>query len=139
MLMTYDHKIAIVVRNDLASWQKLNMAAFLASAVAIQFSETHGNSFINASGSTYLPFIKHPVLIYKADSAEQLKRAFTRAKERAIHIGIYTDPLFNTKDEEGNHIEIGKYTDDTQILAGIVLYGENKKVDKALDGLRFHN
>lgn len=137
--MTYDHKIAIVVRNDLASWQKLNMAAFLASAVAIQFSETHGKSFINASGSTYLPFIKHPVLIYKADSAEQLKRAFTRAKERGLHIGIYTDPLFGTKDEEGNHIEIGKYSDDSQTLAGIVLYGENKKVDKALDGLRFHD
>ena len=135
----YDKKIAIVIKSDLLEWQKLNVTAFLASAVAIQFPETHGQAFTNASGSTYLPFIKHPILVYKADTDEQLKRAFNRAKERAINMGIYTKPLFSTKNEEGNHIEIGKSTDEDQDLAGIVLYGENKKVDKALDGLRFHS
>jgi hypothetical protein len=135
----YDKKIAIVIKNDLAGWQKLNVAAFLASAVAIQFPETHGKAFTNASRSTYLPFIKHPILIYKADTDDQLKRAFQRAKEREIRIGIYTTPLFSTKNEEGNHIEIAKYTDEEQDLAGIILYGENKKVDKAIDGLKFHS
>jgi hypothetical protein len=135
----YDKKIAIVIKGDLLDWQKMNVTAFLASAVAIQFPETHGQAFTNASGSTYLPFIKHPMLIYKADTDEQLKRVFNRAKERDLNIGIYTRPLFNTKDEEGNHIEIGKCTDEEQDLAGIVLYGENKKVDKALDGLKFHS
>jgi hypothetical protein len=135
----YDKKIAIVIKSDLLDWQKLNVAAFLASAVAIQFPETHGRSFTNASGSVYFPFIKHPILIYKAETDEQIKRAFNRAKEREIRMGIYTNPLFGTKNEEGNHIEIGKYTDEEQDLAGIVLYGENKKVDKALDGLKFHS
>jgi hypothetical protein len=134
----YDKKITIVIKGDLLDWQKLNVAAFLASAVAIQFPETHGQTFTNASGSTYLPFIKHPMLIYKAETDDQLKRVFTRAKERGLNIGIYTRPLFNTKDEEGNHIEIRKCTDEEQDLVGIVLYGENKKVDKALDGLKFH-
>ncbi|HYH13832.1 MAG TPA: DUF2000 family protein, partial [Flavisolibacter sp.] len=90
------------------------------------------------SGTTYLPFIKHPMLIYKADTEEQLKRAYNRAKERELHIGIYTAPLFSTKNEEGNHMEIAKHTDDDQPLVGLVFYGENKKVDKALDGLKFH-
>jgi hypothetical protein len=135
----YDKKITIVIKGDLLDWQKLNVAAFLASAVAIQFPETHGQAFTNASGSTYLPFIKHPMLIYKAETDDQLKRVFTRAKERGLNIGIYTRPLFNTKDEEGNHIEIRKCTDEEQDLVGIVLYGENKKVDKALDGLKFHS
>jgi hypothetical protein len=135
----YDKKIAMVIKGDLLDWQKLNVAAFLASAVAIQFPETHGQAFTNASGSTYLPFIKHPMLIYKAETDDQLKRVFTRAKERGLNIGIYTRPLFNTKDEEGNHIEIRKCTDEEQDLVGIVLYGENKKVDKALDGLKFHS
>ena len=123
----------------MADWQKLNVTAFLAGAVAIKFEETHGKSFINASGSEYLPFIKHPILIYKADTDVQLRRAFSRAKERELEIGIYTYPLFDTKNEEGNLIEISKYTDDEQQLAGIVIYGENKKVDKALDGLKFHS
>jgi len=135
----YDKKISIIIKNDLADWQKLNVTAFLAGAVAIKFEETHGKSFINASGSEYLPFIKHPILIYKADTDVQLRRAFSRAKERELEIGIYTYPLFDTKNEEGNLIEISKYTDDEQQLAGIVIYGENKKVDKALDGLKFHS
>lgn len=135
----YDKKIAIVILQDLLTWQKLNVAAFLTSAVAIRFPDTHGKSFVNASGSAYLPFIKHPVLVYGAETGVQIKRAFSRAKERELHIGIYTRPLFDTKNEEGNLAEIAKYTDDDQDLVGIILYGENKKVDKALDGLKFHS
>ena len=32
-VMDFDTKIAIVVRDDLATWQKLNVAAFLTSGV----------------------------------------------------------------------------------------------------------
>jgi hypothetical protein len=46
----YDHKIALVLRADLLDWQKLNVTAFLASAVAIQFPETHGQPLVSASG-----------------------------------------------------------------------------------------
>lgn len=136
--MFYENKIAMVIRDDLQTWQKLNVASFLASSVAIQFPETHGAKFVNASGSEYLPFIKHPILIYKADTQAEIKRAFQRARERQLHIGIYTDALFSTKNEDGNHLEISKSSDDDQILAGIVVYGENKQVNKALDGLKFH-
>jgi|SRR6185295_7222209 len=135
--MTYDNKVAIVILDSLPDWQKLNAAAFLGGSVAIKFPETHGQAFINASDVAYLPFIKHPILIYKADDA-QLKRAFKRAKERQLHLGIYTQPLFSTKNEEENLAEIRKKTDEDQELAGILVYGENKKVDKALEGLKFH-
>lgn len=128
----------MVIKADLADWQKLNVAAFLATSVAIPFPETHGQAFVNASGTTYLPFIKHPILIYKADTTEQLQRAYNRAKERELQIGIYIEPLFATKNEEGNVAEIAKYTDAEQPLVGLIIYGENKKVDKALDGLKFH-
>ena len=134
----YDHKIAIVLREDLMVWQKLNVTAFLASSVAIQFPETHGRPFINGSNSAYLPFIKHPILIYQADGPAPLQRAFPRAKERKLHIRIYTQPLFATKNEEQNLKEIARHTDQDQELAGIVVYGENKIVDKALKDLKFH-
>ena len=39
---------------------ELNIAAFLASAIAVRFSETHGQPFVTADQVTYLPFIKHP-------------------------------------------------------------------------------
>jgi hypothetical protein len=134
----YDNKIALVIKNDLQTWQKLNVASFLASSIAIKFPETHGKAFINASNSEYLPFIKHPVLIYKADTDAEIVRAFSRAKERQLHIGIYTEPLFTTKNEEENHIQIAQCTDESQVLVGIAIYGEIKKVNKAIDGLKFH-
>ena len=134
----YDTKIALIIRQDLQTWQKLNVAAFLASSVAIQFPQTHGQVLTNASGSVYLPFLKHPILVYGADDAAQLNRALGRARERELAIGIYTMPLFSTKNEEGNLAEIANYTDENQDLAGLVVYGENRKVDKALSGLRFH-
>ena len=136
--MFYENKIAIVIRDDLQTWQKLNVAAFLASSVAIEFPETRGEKFVNASGAQYLPFIKHPILIYKANTAAEIKRAFDRAKERELHLGIYTESLFATKNEGENHLEIAKFSDEEQVLAGIVIYGENKKVSKALDGLKFY-
>lgn len=136
--MQYPHKIAIVVREDLQDWQKLNVASFLASSVAIKFPEVHGKAFVSASGSEYLPFIKQPILIYQAKSDEQIQRAFRRSKERDLEIGLYTENLFSTHCEEDNISEIAKYKDDEQILAGIVVYGENKVVSKALDGLTLH-
>lgn len=137
--MSYDNKIAIVIKDDLQSWQKLNVASFLASSVAIKFPETHGKPFINASNSEYLPFIKHPILIFKAETQEEITRVFNRAKERELNIGIYTKPLFATKNEEENLIEIAKYKDEEQNLVGIIVYEDTKKVNKALDGLKFHS
>ncbi len=135
----YENKIAVVLLNDLAQWQKINVTAFLASSVAIAFPETHGAPLVSASGTQYLPFLKHPVLVYAAETDDLLKRAFNRAKERELHIGVYTKGLFATKNEEGNLMEIAKHADAELDLAGIIIYGENKKVDKAIDKLKFHS
>jgi hypothetical protein len=134
----YDQKVAVVVRADLLDWQKLNVTAFLASAVAVRFIETHGRPLVTADQVTYLPFIKHPVLIYQADGVEPIRRALARAKDRGLAIGIYTRPLFETKGEDGNLAAIAQLADAEQDLVGLVVYGENNKVDKALLGLKFH-
>ncbi|GEN66219.1 DUF2000 domain-containing protein [Chryseobacterium rhizosphaerae] len=134
----YDKKVAIVIKDDLLAWQKLNVVSFLAGSIAIQFPETHGQDFITADQEKFLPFIKHPTLIYKADTAEKLQRAFRRSRDRELAIGIYTRPLFDTHSGEENVAEIAKHTADTLDLVGIIVYGDHKKVDKALDGLKFH-
>ena len=135
----YENKIAIVLSNGLAPWQKLNVTAFLASSISIAFPETHGASLVSASGTQYLPFLKHPILIYAAETDEQLIRTFNRATERELHIGVYTKELFATKNEEENLSEIAKHTDSELDLVGIIIYGPNKKVDKAIDKLKFHS
>lgn len=134
----YDKKLAIVIKDDLLPWQKLNVVAFLAGSIAIEFPETHGEDFVTADNVRFLPFIKNPTLIYKAESTEKIQRAFRRSKERELAIGIYTAPLFATRSGEENVSEIAQHNVDDLELVGIIVYGENKKVDKALDGLKFH-
>lgn len=134
----YDKKVAIIIKDDLLSWQKLNVVSFLAGSIAIEFPETHGEKFITADQNKFLTFIKHPTLIYKADSTEKLQRAFRRARDRELAIGIYTQQLFDTRSGEENVLEIAKHNVDNLDLVGIIVYGENKKVDKALDGLKFY-
>lgn len=134
----YDTKIAIVILNDLLSWQKLNVTAFLASAVAIQYPETHGAAFSDALEKTYLPFVRQPMLIYAAENSDVLKNAFHRATERELGIGIYTRPLFATKGETENLAIIAETSTEAHDLVGIVVYGDRKIVDKALKGLQLH-
>ena len=136
--MTQIHKIATVLRPDLLDWQKLNVASFLASSVAIRFPETHGPAFVTASDTKYLPFINQPILIYQARSQDELNRAFRRATERKLAIGIYTEPLFATKNAAENLAEIARLSDEAQSLVGIIVYGERKAVDKAIKDLKFH-
>lgn len=135
----HENKIAIVLRGDLLPWQALNVTAFLASAVAIAFPELHGGHLVTASGNKYLPFIKQPVLIYQADDLARMQRAFNRAKERGLHIGIYAKPLFETMSEEANLKKTAEFADEDQDLVGLLFYGDAKKVSKALDGLKFHD
>lgn len=54
------------------------------------------------TGAPYLPFLRQPVLVYQAGPPPELRRAFRRAKERGVHVGIYTEPLFATKGEAEN-------------------------------------
>jgi len=134
-----ENKIVLVIKNDLLIWQKLNVASFLASAIAIQFPDTHGRPFVTASSGEYLPFIKYPILIYKADSESELDRAFERAKSRQLHIGIYTQELFATRNEEENLFQISRFRDEEQPLVGLAIYGDAKKVSKAIDGLKLQD
>lgn len=136
--MTYDNKIAIAIRGDLKDWQKLNVVAFLASSVAIGQPETHGAPFVTKSQNAYLPFIKMPMLVYRAETGADLQRAFQRGKDRHLSVGVYTEPLFATKCEAENLVAMSSVNDDEMNLVGVVLYGEAKAVGKALDGLKFH-
>ena len=69
--MRFDTKIAIAVRADLATWQKLNVTAFLASGVASGVEGLAGKPYEDGSGNRYLEMFRQPVLVY-AGSGEEL-------------------------------------------------------------------
>lgn len=135
--MRFDTKIGIVVRDDLASWQRLNVTAFLASGVAGGNPATIGEPYADGSGHGYLPMFRQPVLIFSA-GAEALTRAHGRAVARELVVGVYTEELFKTDNDDDNRAAVRAVQAEELQLVGLSVYGSRNAVDKVLKGLALH-
>jgi hypothetical protein len=131
-------KIAVVLRDDLAVWQKANVTAFLVSGVAGTNPDVVGEPYRDASGNEYLPMFVQPVLVYEAD-AVALRRAYERALDRGVTPAIYTSELFATGYDEANRAAVAAVAAEDLDLVGIAFRAERKVVDKVVDRLRFHS
>ena len=135
--MQFDTKIAVVLRDDLAAWQKANVTAFLVSGIAGTVPGLVGEPYRDASGNEYLPMFVQPVPVYQAD-APALRRAYERALGRDVSMAIYTSDLFETGHDEANRAAVAGVSAEDLDLVGIALRAERKTVDKIVDRLRFH-
>ena len=135
--MRFDTKIAIVVRDDLAVWQRLNVTAFLASGVAAAFGETMGKPYEDGSGNRYLELFRQPVLVYAGDAAS-LGAVRERAVSRDMAAAIYTEDMFSTGHDDDNRAVVRAVPADKLRLAGIAVYGPRNAVDKVCKGLSLH-
>jgi hypothetical protein len=130
-------KIAVVVRDDLATWQKLNVTAFVVSGIASGGPELIGLPYEDGSGVTYMPMFAIPIVVLLADQAG-LRRAFERAGTRGLGLGVYTQDLFSTGNDVDNRAAVARVATAELDLVGIAVVGERRDVDKALDKLRLH-
>ena len=135
--MTFDTKIAVIVRQDLAVWQKLNVAAFLAGGLVGSWPELPGERYRDASGQAYGPLIRQPILIYGA-SGELLAAALRRARDRNLLVSLYTEELFRTGNDTENRAAVAAVSTDDLNLVGVALHAGKKDVDKVTKGLKFH-
>ena len=136
--LTFDTKVAVVLRDDLAVWQKANVTAFLMSGIAGSDPSLVGEPYVDGSGNRYLPMLRQPVLVYEADSAG-LRRAYERAMQRSVEqLAIYTNELFETGHDDANRAAVAAVPADQLDLVGIALRAERKTVDKVVDRLRRH-
>ena len=99
--MQFDTKIAAVIRTDLETWQKLNVASFVAGGIAAAFPECIGEPYEDGSGTKYLCLIGQPILIYGADRPA-LSRALERALTRNVTPALYTEDMFKTTHDAAN-------------------------------------
>lgn len=135
--MEFETKIAVVLRDDLAVWQKTNVTAFLVSGIAGTVAGVVGEAYRDASGNEYLPMFVQPVLVYEADAAS-LRRAYERALSRGVVPAVYTKELFETNHDEANRAAVAAVPAERLDLVGIAFRAERKLVDKVVDRLRFH-
>ena len=136
--MRFDTKIAIVVRDDLATWQKLNVACFLTGGLVGSYKELAGERYVDASGRRYGPLIRQPILVFAA-SADALTRTLQRASERALPVAIYTYELFATGNDDDNRAAVARVATDALDLVGLAIHAERKAVDKVTKGLTLHS
>ncbi len=135
----FDTKIVVVLRDDLAVWQRLNVTAFLASGVvAAAGAEAIGEPYRDGDGRAYLPLLVQPVLIYEAD-APRLQMLRERAERRGVPIAIYTAEMFTTGNDEDNRAAVRAVSTADLDLVGIALRALHRDADAVLRGVPRHD
>jgi hypothetical protein len=134
----FDTKIAVLLRDDLLGWQRLNVTAFLVSGLAATLPELIGRPYEDADGTAYLPMFRQPVLVLEGP-AEVLTAAHERALGRELPMSVFTADLFATGHDEANREAVRKVHRADLDLVGIAVHGPRNGVDKVVKGARMHS
>jgi hypothetical protein len=133
----FDTKVALLVHEDLAVWQKLNVAAFLATGIAGAVPQAMGEPYEDAAGRRHAPLLGQPILVFAA-SSEVLQRAWQQALQRDLRRSAYVRAMFSTGHDAANRAAFRAEPADAPDLVGLALHGAKKDVDKATRGAQLH-
>lgn len=133
----FDTKIAVLLRDDLQQWRRLNVCAFLVSGIAAADPSLMGEPYEDADGTGYLPMFRQPVLVFEA-SKEVLTAAHQRALNRGITMSVFTSDLFGTDNDHDNRAAVKAVPTSQLDLVGIALHSAKNAVDKILKGAHMH-
>ena len=134
--MNFDTKIAVVGREDLEVWQKVNVTAFTISGIA-GTQEVMGKEYEDGSSRRYLPMIMQPILIFSA-GRDEIRMVYAKAVSRDVVMTIYTEELFSTPNDDANRTAVRAVGSDDLKLVGMALRGRKKPMDRILKGLTLH-
>jgi hypothetical protein len=133
----FDTKIAVLLRDDLDVWQRLNVTSFLVSGIGPGNPEVIGEPYADADGTEYLPMFRQPVLVFEA-SKEVLTRCHERAVSRGVAVAVFTADLFATGNDQDNRAAVRAVQRANLDLVGLAVYGSRGAVDRFVKGARMH-
>jgi hypothetical protein len=133
----FDTKIAVLLRDDLPSWQRLNVTAFLVSGITAANPGLIGEPYEDADGTPYLAMLGQPVLVLEGPK-EVLTAAHQRALGRDLPLAVFTADLFGTGFDAANRAAVKAVPRDSLDLVGLALHGPRNGVDKVLKGAHMH-
>ncbi len=135
----FDTKVVVVLNDELAAWQELNVTAFLMSGIAVSAPGLTGAPYRDADGTIYLPMLRQPVLVMIGGSALlQAARAKAAARDD-IALAVYTRELFSTGHDDANRAAVAAVGAHDLDLVGIALRGPRNAVDRIVKGARMHD
>ncbi|MBX5164911.1 MULTISPECIES: DUF2000 family protein [unclassified Rhizobium] len=129
----FDTKIAVVLRNNLAGWQKLNVTAFLMSGIAGGHPEIIGEPYKDRAGNLYNPLSIQPIIVLSADEAT-MSAVHRRALERDITASLFIEEMFATGHDAANRAVFAEFAPNDAKVVGIAIRAEKKIVDKITKG-----
>lgn len=133
----FDTKIAIVLRDNLLSWQMLNVTAFLVSGIVGQYPGIIGEPYRDRSGHCYNPLSVQPMIVLSADQAT-LANIHRRSLERGVTTSIFIEEMFATGHDAANRAVFAQFAAEDAKLVGIALRADKKIVDKITKGATMH-
>lgn len=134
----FDTKFVIVVREDLAVWQKLNVTAFLSGGVVGATEGLLGEEdYEDAAGNTYNALAVQPVVVLAAD-AEGMKTIYRRALDRQVRLSLYIEEMFAGTHDAHNRAIVKQFQPDEMNIVGLALRDDKKITDKITKGARMH-
>jgi hypothetical protein len=133
----FDTKIAILLRDDLAPWQELNVTSFLTSGIVASDPALIGEPYQDADGTGYLALIRQPIVVLSGDTAT-LRGAHAKALGRGLDLAIYIAEMFATGNDRDNRAAVRAVPRDALDLVGIAVHGPRNAVDRVLKGATLH-
>ncbi|KAA3503284.1 DUF2000 family protein [Rhizobium rhizogenes] len=133
----FDTKIAVILRDDLAVWQKLNVTAFLMSGIVAQAGEIIGEPYRDGAGNVYNPLSIQPVVVMATDQ-EALRKIHQRSLERDVTTSLYIEEMFATGHDVANRQVFSEFSPDNARVVGMALRADKKIVDKITKGAKLH-
>ncbi|TCO69229.1 DUF2000 domain-containing protein [Marinisporobacter balticus] len=135
--MEFDTKIVVILRDDLLTWQKLNITAFLMSGIG-GTQNIIGEPYVDGDGVAYLPMSQQPIMIYSA-SGEALKEILKKALTKEANMTIYTEEIFKTYHDVDNRAKVAEYKTNDLNLVGIGMIGKKNHINRLTKGLSLHD
>ena len=130
-------KIAVLLRDDLLVWQRLNVTAFLVSGISTADPEVIGGPYVDAGDVTYLPMFRQPVMVFEGGK-ELLTAAHGRALGRGVAMSVFTSDLFATGHDADNRAAVRAVATEHLDLVGLAVHGPRAAVDKIFKGAVMH-
>ena len=133
----FDTKIAIIIRDDLAIWQKLNVTAFLMSGITGANPGIVGKTYQDRGGKRHLAMSVQPVIVL-AGTANVLTNIRNRANDTAVDTVAHVGEMFSAGHDDANRAVFAEHDATEAKTVGTALRADKKIVDKITKGARMH-
>ncbi|WP_460087236.1 DUF2000 family protein [Roseibium sp. LAB1] len=133
----FETKFVVVVREDLAVWQKLNVTAFLATGVAAAKPDIIGEPYSDAAANVYHPMSVQPIIVLSANE-ETIGKIHRRSLDRLVPTSLYIEEMFTTGHDAANRDVFSRFAPDDAKVVGLAFHADRKVADKISKGAKMH-